>query len=869
MSNRWFGKGFAGARRLLSHRLLLTAALLALPVAGLARMYEAPRSFSVSAPLDQVERKVLPAIDTERLLAEDRTRGKNPENPGPARFAVSADVAFNLTNSGTWQDVPDGRLWRLRIQSPGAKSLNLGFTRFDLPEGAKLWVYDPDRSHVEGPYTARNRSPLGRLFTPVIEGDEVVVEVFVPAGAPQPQIEIQKVNQGYRGFAKSSGLTGGGSEGTCEVDVVCPAGDAWRDQIRAVLVYTLNGNADCTGTLMNNTAHDFRPYVLSANHCQVDSSNADTIVAYWNYQSAACGTHGPGSTADNQTGATFRASNAPSDFLLFELNAIPNAAFNVYYAGWDATGTAPASSVGIHHPQTDVKAISGSSSAAQSANWGGGGQCSPGISDSGSLNASGNHWRIDWSTGVTEPGSSGSCIFDAATKRCIGQLHGGPSACGLPGACEHDYYGKLSVSWTGGGTTATRLSDWLDPVGGTLALDGDPHITALNGVHYDFQAAGEFVSLRDPGVLEIQTRQAPVATTFNPGPDPHDGIAACVAINTAVAARVGSHKVSYQPALKTGPEPGSLQLRVDGKLASPGPGGLDLSGGGRIMRTTATGALEMWFPDGSVLFVTPSWWADQSVWFLNVDLTRPPAAAGAILGSLPAGGIAGPISGDDWLPKLPDGSSIGPMPTTVPDRFTALYGKFADAWRITAATSLFDYAPGTSTGTFTRRSWPPRFPPCTFPGAKPARPASEEVATQACRAVADDATHRNCIFDVMVTGNLGFAAAYEAAGRAVAKATRLTVIGSKPRTRPQEQVTFTAMVAPVARTATGKPAGDVQFLLDGARVTGPLSVDANGQAVWRTADLKPGRHLVSVTYAPSQGSEFSLSASAPIQHEVQ
>jgi hypothetical protein len=404
-------------------------------------------------------------------------------------------------------------------------------------------------------------------------------------------------------------------------------------------------------------------------------------------------------------------------------------------------------------------------------------------------------------------------------------------------------------------------------LGGTVALDGDPHITALNRVHYDFQAAGEFVSLRDPGVLEIQTRQAPVATTFTPGPDPHDEIAACVAINTAVAARVGQHKVSYQPARKAGPDPGSLQLRVDGKAVSPASGGLDLSGGGRLVRAAATGALEIWFPDGSVLFVTPSWWADQGVWFLNVDLTRPPAAAGAVPGSLPAGGVAGPISGDDWLPKLPNGSSMGPIPSAVPDRFTALYGKFAGAWRVTAATSLFDYAPGTSTGTFTR-SWPPRSPPCTFPGAKPAKPASEDVAARACRAVTGDFARRNCVFDVMVTGNPGFAEVYEASGRARANATRVTVVGSKARTRVQEPVAFTARVAPVAGSITA-PAGEVRFLVDGRLATSPLTVDASGQAVWQTADLTPGRHLVSATYLPCQGSTFSPSASAPSEHDVQ
>ena len=62
----------------------------------------------------------------------------------------------------------------------------------------------------------------------------------------------------------------------------------------------------------------------------------------------------------------------------------------------------------------------------------------------------------------------------------------------------HDFYGKLAVSWNGGGTSATRLKDWLDPVNtGALSMNGDPHITTANGVHYNFQGAGEYVALRD------------------------------------------------------------------------------------------------------------------------------------------------------------------------------------------------------------------------------------------------------------------------------------------------------------------------------------------------------------------------------------
>jgi hypothetical protein len=79
------------------------------------------------------------------------------------------------------------------------------------------------------------------------------------------------------------------------------------------------------------------------------------------------------------------------------------------------------------------------------------------------------YWKLEGA--VTEPGSSGSPMFDE-NHRAIGQLHGGLSACGATGDSLSDCYGRISTSWTGGGTSATRLSDWLDPLNtGALNLD--------------------------------------------------------------------------------------------------------------------------------------------------------------------------------------------------------------------------------------------------------------------------------------------------------------------------------------------------------------------------------------------------------------
>ena len=69
----------------------------------------------------------------------------------------------------------------------------------------------------------------------------------------------------------------------------------------------------------------------------------------------------------------------------------------------------------------------------------------------------GTHVQARWrpGIGVTEPGSSGSPLY-SNEKRVIGQLHGGPSSCSATDTNKRDYYGRLSVSWTGGGTNSTR-----------------------------------------------------------------------------------------------------------------------------------------------------------------------------------------------------------------------------------------------------------------------------------------------------------------------------------------------------------------------------------------------------------------------------
>jgi hypothetical protein len=214
-----------------------------------------------------------------------------------------------------------------------------------------------------------------------------------------------------------------------------------------------------------------------------------------------------------------------------------------------------------------------------------------------------------------------------------------------------------------------------------------------------------------------------------------------------------------------------------------------------------------------------------------------------------------------WLPTLPNGTSMGPMPATLPERYAALYGKFADAWRVTNQDSLFDYAPGTSTETFTMRDWPKENPTCVVPNTKPVEPASEEIAKTACRRITNQNRRADCIFDVRATGNPDFAKTYLVTQRNLADSTTTSFTADADPSQAGEWVTFTATVVANSSAAVGAPSGSVQFAVDGSNVGQPVNVDAKGRATWETSRLRVGAHRVIASFVPGAGSAFLPSTS--------
>jgi hypothetical protein len=465
---------------------------------------------------------------------------------------------------------------------------------------------------------------------------------------------------------------------------------------------------------------------------------------------------------------------------------------------------------------------------------------------------------VDVETSITDGTTNApACVLQSNTAETNNLTLANVTGSSSQVCCAYSGSPRIEFMETNAGHTATC---------GPTKLEGDPHITTVDGSHYDFQGAGEFISLRGSDGAEIQTRQIPVATTAL-GTDAHDGLSTCVSLNTAVAARVGEHRVTYEPNLNGIPDPTGLQLRVDGALTALGPYGINLGNGGRVVQSLTGGNLEVDFPDGKALFVTPQFWTAYGKWYLNVDV----ASAGLVStdgGGAALRGIAGPVPNGSWLPAMPNGASMGPMPATLVQRYDDLYHKFANAWRVTDKDSLFDYAPGMSTATFTDRNWPGEKAPCVVPDAKPVQPTSLEVAEAACRRVADANRRADCIFDVQTTGNIGFATTYLVTQRILKDSTTIRLTDDPEPSQLGESVTFTAFVAATGPEGIGHPIGTVQFAVDGMNMGAPVLLDAKGRATWQTTGLKVGKHQVTAGYLPGADSAFLPSTSVAQVHMV-
>ena len=451
-----------------------------------------PDSYKKGFYTEDIDHITIPSLS--KKMIEDDIKQKEEEG---GMYTIGRLLYVDLTpeNSGTWIEEENGtKIWRLRLSSEGAVASGVHFEFFKLATNSQLFVYDPDYKNIFGPFTHED-NPLGLQYSiGLLSGDDIIIEyilspktlkaTLINEETSRPDFKINAYFYAFRGenlSTPSTKSTGYGTSCNTHVNINCSEGDNWRNQQKGVarIFVVDNGMGGyCTGSLINNTSNDGTPYFLTADHCGSEATASDLL--QWrfdfHYESSGCtSTNEPSKTSF--TGCTKRSAgflDGGSDFMLVELQATANQIrnANIIYNGWRNDNTASPSGVGIHHPSGDIKKISTYTSSLTSMTYYG---------VDGEVGGTNAHWNLKWIStangyGITEPGSSGSPLFDN-NGYIVGTLSGGNTECGQQVGTGNTLYGKMSYHWTSNGTlNSKQLKPWLDPgnTGITICTPLDP-----------------------------------------------------------------------------------------------------------------------------------------------------------------------------------------------------------------------------------------------------------------------------------------------------------------------------------------------------------------------------------------------------------
>ena len=434
-------------------------------------------------------RIILPPLDagTEASTADGSGErrleiGVHRTLPDPFR----GDLAPQLD----WVELNDGSIVSsLAVTSPGASAMRMGI-RTELPDGGEIRFFgdpgDPEREgsgfpvigpgdlHLKGESTdiawppavatgasegvkSSPPSPDARsglsfvlkgggsdiLWSPVVEGDTLGVEITLPSSEAKPHLSfaIEKISHIHT-FNVYSRFEPRRLDCSSHIDVACAAARFPRGQASAVASILFEdevGTYLCSGTLLNDTVDGtFVPYLLTAHHCVASEGVARSVEVWWFFQRETCGrveiddryavTHG---------GAHLLATSVDRDATLLRLRSRPPG--GVSFSGWSADPIRhPTAVYGLHHPDGEVMKYS----AGVTVN-----QRNVPVEGLGTLV---NAVIVRWERGATEGGSSGSGLFDDLAL--IGVLAGGTNLCtrGL------DVYGPFRDFYP-------QVKRWLDP----------------------------------------------------------------------------------------------------------------------------------------------------------------------------------------------------------------------------------------------------------------------------------------------------------------------------------------------------------------------------------------------------------------------
>lgn len=433
-----------------------------------------PRSFKMDVSVKNIPTQKLQEPDVDALLSEDEEYA-NSNLFKMQRCAAIIPFGHDLLKDAMHISLPEADMYLLRVNIPYAQALNIYSENFYIPKGGELYLWNSDKTKVLGAFTSDNNREDRVFASDYVYGEDIIIEYYQPKTVSEKaSIEISELAYFYRDVINFEEEKANSDEyrssGSCNVNANCSEGNDYRDIQRSecrIFVYMGSYGAWCSGTLVNNTAQDRKPYILTAGHClqySTSTSYFSHFIFYFNYQTNGCSTPSSEPSYTSLSGCTrltydnsYGESN--SDYALLKLsNNVPESV-NPFWAGWTRSTTASAGGVGFHHPSGDVKKISTFTATPTT------------IAYNGSSTA--YHWKVKWvqttnGFGITEGGSSGSGLFNK-DHLLFGTLTGGYSSCNTDNSYKIDWYGKMDKHWS-------HISQWLDP--------SNTGVTTLAGRNY-------------------------------------------------------------------------------------------------------------------------------------------------------------------------------------------------------------------------------------------------------------------------------------------------------------------------------------------------------------------------------------------------
>ena len=425
-----------------------------------------------------------PPPEFYKLKQQADVNEDNKDKAKLPRYSLPSSVDIDILKEAIHKDSNGLSTYSLTITAAGALSLSLKFSQFILSPNSLLSIYN--QYELTDSITAKENNEKNSWKTRVYDGNTLNIVLKLPT--TEKELATIKIGSVYFGYKKSPQRFGEpGASDWCNMNVACPSGAGWEPQRDAVaIIQTPEGFA--TGAMVMNTCNTNTPYLLTAHHVWDQGGDLWDWVFQFFYFSTACSTN-TGYREDVQfNSAVLRATNEASDFALVQLVQTPAANSGIHYAGWSRSTQQLFFAVGLHHPNHDVMKISTSFNAI--------------VRDGGIHFNDAAHWRVTWSEGITALNSSGSPLFDIG-HRIIGQLNGGDSYCDHPQ--DPDYYGSFDQSWTGGGTSATRLSDWLDPNGTGAITTNTTNVSNLTPFTLSLSITGGSSSICTNGAQSTYT----------------------------------------------------------------------------------------------------------------------------------------------------------------------------------------------------------------------------------------------------------------------------------------------------------------------------------------------------------------------------